>query len=162
MRKLSEIELSILAAVLQHSVANPKTTDAEKSVLTEMLTLINDLILKWDNAKGQKLWGLSSNKTLVESPEFVADSNGSKCVIKFALDKLSSVIMTAVNAALTGAAGAAPVNATATQALTTEPAAAEVMEPLPGTPEFAEAMARERQLRKDGAKRTLWGNPIPE
>ena len=162
MRKLSEIELSILAAVFQHSVENSKTTDAEKSVLTEMLTLINELILKWDNAKGQKLWGLSGNKILVESPEFVADSNGSNCVIKFALDKLSSVIMTAVKAAITGAAPAAPVTETATPALTTEPAATEVVEPLPGTPEFAEAMARERQLRKDGAKRTLWGNPIPE
>ena len=101
MSKLSAIELSVLVAVFEHGVNSPTATPEEKTVLAEMLALSMELIIKWDNAKGQKLWNLSGSKILVESPEFAKDTNGGKCVIRAVIDGVSEIMVKAAIAALT-------------------------------------------------------------
>ena len=164
MCKLSAIELSILVAGLELGINSPTATDIQKTVLSEMMTLSKELLVKWDNQKGQKLWALGAHKSLIEAPDFVKDTNGAKNVISAMIDKVNQTVVAAAIAALTApvVTTAVPQVAAAPIAATPSAASEVVAEPLPGTPEFAAALAHERQLRKEGAKRTLWGYPVKE
>ena len=101
MCKLSAIELSILTAAFEMGVNSSTATDVQKAVLAEMLTLSKELMVKWDNSKGQKLWALGAHKSLIEEPAFVTDTNGAKCVIRATLDKVNAIVVNAAIAALT-------------------------------------------------------------
>ena len=168
MCKLSAIELSILVAGLELGINSPTATDIQKTVLSEMMTLSKELLVKWDNQKGQKLWALGAHKSLIEAPDFIKDTNGAKNVISAMLDKVNQAVVNAAIAALTApvvttaAPQVAATSETPAVAATPSVASGVVAEPLPGTPEFAAALAHERQLRKEGAKRTLWGYPVNE
>ena len=147
MCKLSAIELSVLIAVFEHSVNSPTATADEKKVLAEMLTLSKELIIKWENSKGQKLWSLSGSKVLTESPDFAKDTNNAKCVIRAIIDGVSEIMVKAAVATLTAPAApntpattAAPAAPVVTATTTTTPVAAEVV----ATPEVSAIRTRRR------------------
>lgn len=85
-RKLSKLELIIAAGSVNLMLLDPSIEQPQVTVLSEMKTIISELRAKWDQPKAQRLWSLSSDKVLVEDPEFKTESKGAKCVLTFCIE----------------------------------------------------------------------------
>ena len=85
-RKLTKLELIVAAGSVNLMLLDPTIEQLQATVLNEMKTIISELKAKWDQPKAQRLWSLSTDKVLIEDPDFKKESKGAKCVLTFLIE----------------------------------------------------------------------------